>query len=87
MSLQCSQFVLVHCHGMCADSLSAICLMIIPGSPQCVRVVTQVVNTDDLTKILGERPFRSAELRNIDKVQRWYPGRLFCCIACHKRAA
>lgn len=26
-----------------------------------------MVNSEDLTKILGERPFRSAELRNIDK--------------------
>ena len=26
-----------------------------------------MVNSDDLTQILGERPFRSAELRNIDK--------------------
>ncbi len=34
----------------------------------------QVVNTDDLTQILGERPFRSAELRNIDKVHRCARG-------------
>jgi AFG3 family protein len=27
----------------------------------------QVVNSEDLTAIMGERPFRSAELRNIDK--------------------
>ena len=32
-------------------------------------MIAQVVNTDDLTKILGERPFRSQELRNIDKVR------------------
>ena len=29
--------------------------------------VTQVVNSDDLEHILGPRPFKSAELRNIDK--------------------
>lgn len=29
--------------------------------------VAQVVNSEDLTGILGERPYRSAELRNIDK--------------------
>ena len=27
----------------------------------------QVVNSEDLTEILGERPYRSSELRNIDK--------------------
>ena len=29
--------------------------------------VMQVVNSDDLEHILGPRPFKSAELRNIDK--------------------
>lgn len=29
--------------------------------------MVQVVNSEDLTEILGERPYRSAELRNIDK--------------------
>lgn len=32
-----------------------------------VECVVQVVNSEDLTEILGERPYRSAELRNIDK--------------------
>lgn len=32
-----------------------------------VECVMQVVNSEDLTEILGERPYRSAELRNIDK--------------------
>ena len=27
----------------------------------------QVVNSADLTEILGERPYRAAEMRNIDK--------------------
>ena len=30
-------------------------------------VRAQVVNSEDLTEILGERPYRSSELRNIDK--------------------
>ena len=29
----------------------------------------EVLNLDDLNKILGERPFKSAEIRNIDKYQ------------------
>ncbi len=31
------------------------------------KCLVQVVNSEDLTEILGERPYRSAELRNIDK--------------------
>merc|ERR1712039_900191 len=34
-----------------------------------VTELEEVLNLDDLNKILGERPFKSVEIRNIDKYQ------------------
>ena len=39
-------------------------------------MISQVVNSADLTEILGERPFRSAELRNIDKFRDGFQKKL-----------
>jgi AFG3 family protein len=47
----------------------------------------QVVNSEDLTAILGERPFRSAELRNIDKFRDGFAKKMETAASAVKEAA
>lgn len=34
----------------------------------------EVLNSDELERLLGKRPFRSQELRNIDKFRKGFEG-------------